>query len=99
MTYAYASEDKTQDIASNPTISFQTVQVTVTVEDAQEQSVDGAAIKYYSGGWRDFGITSNGAVQKELLAKTYKFRIMHDGSTQDKEQDVSTTPVVEFIVE
>ena len=99
MSYAYASEDKTQDVVSNPTVSFQTVQVTVNVEDAQEQPVDGAAIKYYSGGWRDFGITANGMVQKELLAMTYKFRMSYQGSTQNKEQDVSTIPMVEFIVE
>jgi len=99
MTYRFASNDKTQDISENPTVSFQTVQVTVNVKDGQEQSVDGAVIKYYSGGWRDFGITANGMVQKELLAMTYKFRMLYQSSTQDKDQDISATPMVEFIVE
>ena len=59
MTYASASNEKYQDVGTDPTVAFQTGQVV---------SVSGACTHYYSNGWQDF---TSGI---ELLPNTYKFR-------------------------
>ncbi len=35
--------------------------------------IDGALIKHHREGWHEFGLTSNGEVEKELLPGTYIF--------------------------
>jgi len=99
MTYAYASEDRTQDLSENETVTFSTVRTTVTVKDAQGNHIDGAVVKYYSGGWRNYGTTSGGIAEKELLAKSYKFRATYSGSSRDVIQDVSVNPDVEIVLD
>ena len=97
MTYAYASEDLTQDLSENETVTFSTVRTTVTVKDAQGNPADDAVVKYYSGGWRNYGVTSGGIAVKELLAKSYKFRATYSGVKKDVEQNVSVNPDVEIV--
>ena len=53
MTYAFASNDLTQDIVADPVVTFQTVQTSVELRDSQNQLMDEGSVKYYSGGWRD----------------------------------------------
>jgi len=55
MTYAYVSNNKTQDVGSNSTVSFSTVLATVNVINTQNNPVNNAAVTYYSGAWRPFG--------------------------------------------
>ena len=59
MTYAYTSNQVSQDVGSSPTVTFQTGKVT---------STSGDVIQYHSGGWRTF---SNGM---EMLPGTYTFK-------------------------
>jgi len=99
MHYVFASTDQTQELSENETVTFGTIQTEVTVKDAQGNPVDGASVKYYSGGWREFGITSGGSVTKELLGKTYKFRATYSGSSRDVIQDVSVNPDVEIVLD
>jgi len=97
MTYEYVSNDKTQDIGANSTVSYSTVLCTVRVSNTQGQAVDGAQISYYSGAWRAVGSTVGGQVTKELLPANLSFRMTYGGKSQDKQQNLLTNPVVEFV--
>jgi len=99
INYAYASTDQTQNLSDNETVRFSSIQTIITVKDAQGNLIDGAIVKYYSGGWRNYGTTSGGIVEKELFAKSYKFRATYSGSSRDVIQDVSVNPDVEIVLD
>ena len=94
MTYAFGSNDKTQDVGSNNTVVFSTVLATVNVINAQNNPVNNAVVTYYSGAWRSFDNTVNGNVSKELLPANLQFRAQSGYVLQNKTQDISTNPVV-----
>jgi hypothetical protein len=96
MTYAFAGLDKTQDLNTNPTISFSTTLCTVRVKNAQHNPVDNATVSYYSGAWRAIGTTVGGEVTKELLPLNLQFRAKSGTVQQDKTQNISTNPIVEI---
>ncbi len=96
MTYEFVSNDKQQDIGTNSTVNFSTVLTTVKVNDAQNQPVDNADIKYYAGAWRNFGTTTNGEATKELLPSNITFRASANGVSKDKQQDISSNSTVEI---
>jgi hypothetical protein len=97
MTYAYVSNDKQQDLSTNSTVTFSTVLCTVKVTNANNQALEGANIKYYSGAWRDIGLTNvNGETTKELLPKNLSFRAIYGSVSQDKQQDIGVNSLVEI---
>ena len=98
MTYEFVSNDKQQDIGTNSIVSFSTVLGTVKVNDAQNQPVNNADVKYYAGAWRNFGTTVNGEATKELLPSNITFRASANGVSQDKQQNISTNNIVEIIL-
>ena len=99
MAYEYVSNDKQQDISTNSTIIFSTVLCTVKVSDTNNQPIENAEVKYYSGGWRAIGVTNtDGTITKELLPKTLSFRAIYGNVSQDKQQDISTNSLVEIML-
>jgi hypothetical protein len=96
MYYANASITVSDIVAQNNTYTFQTVSAAVELRDSQGGLIDTGTVKYYSGGWRDFGTTENGSAVKELLPKQYSFRMYYENASIDKQQDIFENGTVTF---
>ncbi len=96
MAYASATNDKQQNIGSNPTVAFQTVNAAVQLQNSQGALIDTGTVQYYFSSWQNFGTTTNGVATKELLPANYTFRMSYASATKDKQQNVGTNPTVVF---
>ena len=96
MTYAYASNDKAQNLNNDPTVVFQTVNAAVQLKNSQGSLIDEGTVQYYSGAWRAFGTTTGGVATKELLPNNYSFRLTHSFISNDKTQNIGSTSTVSF---
>ena len=97
MTHEYISKDIAQNIGANNVVPFSTVLCTVRVKNSQGQPLNNADAKYYSGAWREIGLTSaNGEATKELLPANLSFRVNYGNVQQDKKQDISLNNIVDF---
>jgi hypothetical protein len=97
MTYEYASLTAEYIPAQNNTYTFQTVNAAVQLKNSLGNLIDAGTVQYYAGAWRTFGTTSNGVAYKELLPLNYSFRMTYEFVSKDKQQNLSTNPVVEFM--
>jgi hypothetical protein len=96
MNYAYARQEKAQNITSDPIVVFQTIGVSVQLKDSTGALIDTGTVQYYSGGWRDIGSTSGGQVTKELLPGNYTFSMNYAFARQEKAQSITSDPIVVF---
>lgn len=98
MTYGGAYIQKSQNIEENSLVEYQTENVTIVVRDGFGP-VENAYARYQSSGWQIIGYTGdNGKVSKEILPKSYRFRVTLGGDNYYVVQDVEVNPIVEFNV-
>ncbi|MBI5603754.1 MAG: chitobiase/beta-hexosaminidase C-terminal domain-containing protein, partial [Deltaproteobacteria bacterium] len=96
MTYAYGRQEKSQNIANDPTVIFQTKRVAVQLKDSTGTILDTGTAQYYAGGWRNIGDTSGGQIGKELLPGSYTFSLTYAYGRQEKSQNIANDPIVVF---
>ncbi len=89
LRYDGSSISKRQDVKSNPSVVFSTIQVTVLLVDEYGTPLSDGNLSYHSSGWKVFGITdSNGQAKKELLPRKYTFKAVYNNSRYIKRQNV-----------
>jgi hypothetical protein len=94
ISYAGASLQKSQNVATNPTVVFQTTLVTMKLASSTGQELSGGA-QYYASAWKTFGAGTT-TTTVELLPLTYTFKILYGGASQQKSQNVATNANVIF---
>ncbi|NOU85512.1 DUF4962 domain-containing protein [Paenibacillus sp. LMG 31460] len=74
-----------------------TTAVKVQLKDSNGNPLSGGNVKYYDGGWKDFGITdASGSVSKSLQNKSYTFALTYEETRNEKVQNTGTDAVVGF---
>jgi hypothetical protein len=97
VSYGGASQEKSQNVASNTGVVFQTAQVTVELKDGSGNSLSGGSAQYYASGWQTIGLTgSDGKVLTQLLPLTYSFRMSYSSASKEKTQAVTHPTTVIF---
>ena len=95
VSYAGASQQKNQNVASNPNVTFQTTLVTLKLLASNGSAELAGTAQYYAGGWKMFGVGTT-TVAMELLPLTYTFRVSWAGASQQKSQNIATNASVIF---
>ncbi len=71
--------------------------VTVKLLNSQGAGISGAEVKYYDNGWHTVGSTnSDGKLEFDLSGDAYSFGVKYAGLWNQKYQNISNDPVVEF---
>ena len=96
MTYGFAQQEKSQDVAVDSTVVFQTTKVTVQLKDSTGAPMDTGTAQYRSRGWHSMGNTSGGQVSVELLPGSYTFRMTYAFAQQEKSQNTAAGATVVF---
>ena len=96
VTYLNAQVGTTQTVDANSTVTFNTQQVTIKLQDSSGQPLDTGMVQLYSGGWSTLGNTANGQVQCELLPADYLFSMTYLNAQMVNVQDVSADATVVF---
>jgi len=100
-TVAHATQQKGQNVASNPIVDFRTKLQRVELQDHLGNLITsdpGTNIQYHSGGWRLFGDGSTGTdgyEEMELLPLTHNFHLTYKYAQQQKGHNIgSGNPLV-----
>ncbi|KRE64631.1 OmpL47-type beta-barrel domain-containing protein [Paenibacillus sp. Soil750] len=100
---AYTLQYRATDLAGNSetakSVSFNLAASTVKVQlkDSTGNPLNGGVVKYYDGGWKDFGVTDAlGNASKSLQDKGYTFGITYEGTYKEIVQHTGTDAVVVF---
>jgi hypothetical protein len=94
ISWAGATQQKSQNVGTNPNVVFQTTLVTVKLVSSANVQLSGGA-QYYAGSWKTFGGGTTTATM-ELLPLTYKFQVSYAGASQQINQNTATNPNVIF---
>jgi hypothetical protein len=94
ISWAGATQQKSQNVGTNPNVVFQTTLVTVKLVSSANLQLSGGA-QYYADSWKTFGSGTTTATM-ELLPLTYTFQISWAGASQQISQNVATNPNVIF---
>jgi hypothetical protein len=92
VSYNGATQQKWQDVGSNPNVVFHTTEVTIKVEKADHTELAGTDAKYYTGVWNTFGTGNTIGSKMELLPGNYAFMVSYAGTTNQKWQTIGTGP-------
>jgi hypothetical protein len=95
MSYAGSTLQKSQNIATDPVVIFQTKLVTFQLRNSGDTADLGGGAEYYANGWYTFG---SGTTQTtmELLPLNYPFRVSYGGASLQMSQDIGANPLVKF---
>jgi hypothetical protein len=94
ITYAGASQQKSQNVGTNPNVVFQTTLVTMSLISSTNAQLSAGA-QHYAGSWKTFGAGTT-TTAMELLPLTYTFQVSYGGASQTKSQNVASDPNVVF---
>ena len=94
MYYAGAGQSKSQNLANDSKVVFNTVLVTMKLLDTGGNELSGTS-KYYASGWKTFGGGTT-TTTMEMLPVNYTFKVYYGGAGIQKSQNVATDPVVVF---
>ena len=87
--------NKYQNIGTNSLVSFQTVEVETMLVDGSDVEISGGTGMVNSGTWLTVGTTPD--AKKELLPKSYNFRMYYGGTYANKYQNVGSNNTVKFV--
>ena len=98
LTYLGATQEKQQNVALIPVVTFQTHGVTIELRDSTGQlmSNSGATIVWQAGSSGAYGLFGDGVLDpdgtetREVLPVTNRYRLTYGGVTQEK-QSINTT--------
>jgi hypothetical protein len=90
-----ASKEMSQNIGTNPLVTFNLVNVTMKLLDKAGTTDLAGGTDYYANGWKTFGAGTS-TTSMDLLPLTYNFRIGYGGASKEMSQNVSVTPLVVF---
>ena len=99
LTYQACTQEKQQNVGSDPVVVYQTHLVTVELRDGNGDLIldSDAIIRYQpgsSGSYMDFGdgmLDADGDEEMEVLPRRHRYRMTYNGET--KEQQSDSTPV------
>jgi len=91
VTYNQGSQQKSQNIQTNPLFTFQTVEATVKLIDHAGNGLSGGKVDQGGGYWQHHGYTdTSGEFKLEMFPGGYKFRLGYNHTSQQKTQNIST---------
>jgi protocatechuate 3,4-dioxygenase beta subunit len=102
LTYKACTQEKQQNVSTNPTVLYQTQNVTVELKNSTNNYIidSGATITWQAGSAGSYVIFGDGTVNAdgkesmEVLPLTHRFRLTYQACTQEKQQNVSTNSTV-----